>query len=97
MEKTTTISKDRKMFLDFLVQKEKIQKQQCEILEARGLKVIGTGADWIDWERSDGLQYRSWDFEWLRYIPVFDRQGNSAPHNCMQHCFCEICGLDCSE
>jgi hypothetical protein len=28
-----------------------------------------------------------------RYIPIFDRQGDSKSHNCMQSAFCETCGL----
>ena len=47
----------------------KREKKILEILSYRdsygnGLKIIGIGPDWIDWERSDGLQYRVWDFEW---------------------------------
>ena len=87
----------RQSFYNTLGKLADIQKKQCEILEAKGLKVIATGLDWIDWEREDGLKYRSWDYEWVRYIPVFDYKGKSGPHNCMRHCFCEVCGLDCSE
>lgn len=32
-----------------------------------------------------------------RFIPKFDRQGKSEAHNCMEHIFCEVCGLDCKD
>ena len=32
-----------------------------------------------------------------RFIPFFDRQGKSEGHNCMQHAYCEKCGLNVSE